>query len=43
MYNNTLDGVSAYMQQPVYDPQMQSTDQQDVNTENCTQVLYILV
>ena len=27
MYNNTLDGVSAYIQKPVYNPQMQSTDQ----------------
>ena len=40
MYNNTLDGVSAYIQQPVYDPQMQSTDQHDVDAENHTQVLY---
>ena len=40
MCNNTLDGVSAYIQQPVYDPQMQSTDQHDVDPENCTQVPY---
>ena len=40
MYNNSLDGVSAYIQQQVCDPQMQSTDQHDVNAENHTQVLY---
>ena len=40
MYNNTLDGVSAYIQQHMYKPQMQSTDQHDVNAENHTQVLY---
>ena len=34
MYNSTLDGVSAYIQQPVYDAQMQSTDQHDVNAGN---------
>ena len=37
MYNNTLDGVSAYVQQPVYDPPVQSTDQYDANAENHTQ------
>ena len=40
MYNNTLDGVSADVQQPVCDPPAQSTDQHDANAENCTQVLY---
>ena len=40
MYNNTLDGVSAYTQQPVCNPQMQSTDQHDVDAENYTQVPY---
>ena len=40
MYNNTLDGVSAYVQQPVCDPQVQSPDQHDANVENCTQLLY---
>ena len=40
MYNNTLEGVSAYIQQPGYDPQMQSTDQHDVDTENHAQVSY---
>ena len=38
MYNNTLDEVSAYVQQPVYDPPVQSTDQHDTNAENCTQL-----
>ena len=33
MYNITLDGVSASIQQ-VCNPQMQSTDQHDVNAEN---------
>ena len=40
MYNNTLDGVSAYVQQPVCDPLVQSTDQHDANAENCTQLSY---
>ena len=40
MYNITLDGVSAYTQQQVCNPQMQSTHQHDVNAENCTQVPY---
>ena len=40
MYNNTLDGVSAYIQQQVCNPQMQSADQYDVHAENHTQVLY---
>ena len=40
MYNNTLEGVSAYIQQQVCKSQMQSTDQQDVDAENCTQVPY---
>ena len=40
IYNNTLDGVSAYIQQHVYEPQMQSTDYHDVDAENHTQVLY---
>ena len=39
-YNNTLEGVSDYLQQHVCNPQMQSTDQHDVNAENCTQILY---
>ena len=34
MYNNTLDGVS------VYNPPVQSPDQQDANAENCTQLPY---
>ena len=40
MYNNTLDGISAYIWQHVYKPQMQSTDQHDINAENHTQVPY---
>ena len=40
MYNNTLDGVSAFVQQPACDPPAQSIDQQDTNAENCTQLLY---
>ena len=40
MYNNTLDGVSAYVQQPVCDPPVQSIDQHDANAENCTQLPY---
>ena len=40
MYNITLDGVSAYTQQQVCNPQIQSTDQHDVNAENHTKVLY---
>ena len=40
MYNNTLDGVSAYIQQRVCNLRMQSTDQHDVDAENHTQVLY---
>ena len=40
MYNNTLDGVSAYVQQPVCDPPVQPTDQHDANAKNCTQLPY---
>ena len=40
MYDNIFDGVSAYIQQHVYEPKMQSTDQHDVDAENHTQVLY---
>ena len=40
MYNNTLDGFSAYVQQPVCDPPMQSTDQHDAHAENHTQLPY---
>ena len=40
MYNNTLDGVSAYVQQSVCDPPVQPPDQQDANAENCTQLPY---
>ena len=39
MYNNTLDGVSAYVQQPVCNPPVQSTEH-DANAENHTQLLY---
>ena len=40
MYNDTLDGVSAYVLQPVCDPPAQSTDQNDANAENHTQLPY---
>ena len=40
MYNITLDGVSASIQQQVCNLQMQSTDQHDVNAENRIQVPY---
>ena len=40
MYNNTLVGVSSYVQQPVCDPPVQSTDQHDANAKNCTQLQY---
>ena len=36
MYNNTLDGVSAYVQQSACDPPVHSTNQHDANAENCT-------
>ena len=35
IYNNTLDGISAYVQQ-VCNLHMQSADQDDTDTENCT-------
>ena len=34
MYNNILEGVSTYIQQQVCNPQVQSTDQHDVDAEN---------
>ena len=40
MYNNTLDGVSAYVQQSVYNSPVQLSDQHDANAENCTQLPY---
>ena len=40
MHNNTLDGVSAYVQQPVCDASAQSTDQHDANAENYTKLPY---
>ena len=40
MYNNTPDGVSEVIQQQVCNPQMQPTNQHDVDAENCTQVPY---
>ena len=39
MYN-TLDGVSAYVQQSVCNSQMQLSEQHDGNAENCTQLPY---
>ena len=40
MYNNTLDGVSAYVQQSVCSSPVQLSDQHDANAENCTQLPY---
>ena len=40
MYNNTLDGVSAHVQQSVCNPPVQPTNQHDANAENCTQLAY---
>ena len=40
MYNNTLDGVSANVQQSVCDPPVQPIDQHDANAENHTQLPY---
>ena len=40
MYNNTLYGVSAYVQQPVCNPPVPPTVQHDANAENCTQLPY---
>ena len=40
MYNNTLDGVSVYVQQSTCDPLVQPTDQHDANTENHTRLPY---
>ena len=38
--NNTLDGVSAHVQQSLCNSPVQLSDQQDGNTENCTQLSY---
>ena len=40
MYNNTLDGVSAYVQQSVCNSPVQLSDQHDANAENRTQLPY---
>ena len=40
MYNNTLDGVSAYVQQSVCNLPVLVSDQQEANAENCTQLPY---
>ena len=40
MYNDTLDGVSAYVQQSVCNSLVQLSDQPDANAENCTQLPY---
>ena len=40
MWNNILDGVSAYVHQPVCTPPVQTTDQHDANAENHTQLLH---
>ena len=43
MYNNTLEGVSDYIQQQVCNPQLQSTDQHNVDAENHTQYRIMLL
>ena len=40
MYNNTLDGVSAYVQQSVCNSPVPMSDQHKANAENCTQLPY---
>ena len=40
MYNNTLDGVSAYVQQSVCNSPVPVSDLQEVNAENHTPLLY---
>ena len=40
MFNNTLDGVSAYVQQSVCNSPVPVRDQQETNAENCTQLPY---
>ena len=40
MYNNTLDGGSAYVQQSVCNSPVQLSDQHDTNAENCMQSPY---
>ena len=40
MFNNTLDGVSAYVQQSVCNSSLLVSDQQEVNAENHTQLPY---
>ena len=40
MYNNTLDGVSAYVQQSVCNSPAQLSDQHDANAEKHTQLPY---
>ena len=42
MYNNTLDGVSAYIQQSVCNLPVLVSEQQEVNAENCTQSPYLM-
>ena len=40
MYNNTLDGVSAYVQWLVCNSPVPVSDQHEANAENCTQLPY---
>ena len=40
MYNNTLDGVSAHVQQSVCNSPVPMSDQHEANVENCTQLPY---
>ena len=39
-YNNTLDGISEYVQQSVCNSPVPVSDQQEANAENCTQLPY---
>ena len=40
MYNNTLDGVSAYVQQSMCNSPVQPSDQHEAYAKNCTQLPY---
>ena len=40
MYNNTLDRVSAYVQQSMCNSLVQPSNQHNANAENCTQLPY---
>ena len=40
MYNNTLNGVSAHVQQSVCNSPVPVSERQEVNAENCTKLPY---